>query len=56
MTGDSIGVSPDLINFSILLRSYCAADRVDMALDLRGSIIMNGLQPDEVILNNLLEG
>mmetsp|Transcript_66359 Transcript_66359/g.115476 ORF Transcript_66359/g.115476 Transcript_66359/m.115476 type:complete len:682 (-) Transcript_66359:72-2117(-) len=49
-------VPPDLITFSILIKSNCDFDRLDKALKLLEAMLELGLKPDEVIFNNLLAG
>lgn len=49
-------ITPDLITFSILIKANCDAGRMEAALQLLTSMLDFGLQPDEVIFNNLFGG
>lgn len=55
MQADS-NVSPDLITYSILIKANCDASRLAEALQLLDAMLKSGLQPDEVVFNNLLAG
>lgn len=55
MMNDAVA-SPDLVTFSILLKSNCDHGNLDAALNLLGTMISMGLKPDEVIFNNVLSG
>jgi pentatricopeptide repeat protein len=47
---------PDLITYSILMKSNCDAGRLEDALDLLQGMLEIGLTPDEVVFNSLLSG
>ncbi|KAF4696620.1 hypothetical protein FOZ60_016628 [Perkinsus olseni] len=53
-------VVPDLITFSILIKSNCDAGKVDVSLKLLDELLrsfrLRGYKPDEIIYNNLLHG
>lgn len=49
-------VSPDLITYSILIKANCDVGRLGEALGLLQSMLERGIQPDEVVFNNLLTG
>lgn len=53
---NEMGVSADLVTFSILIKANCDASRMDVALQLLERLLELGHQPDEVIFNNLLNG
>uniref|UniRef100_A0A7S1RE49 Pentacotripeptide-repeat region of PRORP domain-containing protein n=1 Tax=Alexandrium catenella TaxID=2925 RepID=A0A7S1RE49_ALECA len=49
-------VPPDLITFSILIKSNCDSGQLEAALKLLEAMVDLRLRPDEVIFNNLLGG
>merc|ERR1719321_1282255 len=53
---DSAAAAPDLITYSILLKSNCDAGLLEDALGLLEAMVKKGVRPDEVIFNNLLSG
>jgi pentatricopeptide repeat protein len=47
---------PDLITFSVLMKSNCDAGRMEDAMDLLETMLEKGLRPDEGIFNSLFSG
>lgn len=57
MLADSSGtITPDIITYSTLIKALCDAGRMREALGLLGSMTEVGMEPDEVIYNNLIYG
>lgn len=52
----TIGVTPDLITFSVLIKANCDAGRLRDAIRLFDTMNERNFAPDEVIFNNLLSG
>jgi pentatricopeptide repeat protein len=50
------GLTPNLINFTALIRSLCAAGRLDTAWAVVGIMDSHKIEPDAVLVSTLLEG
>lgn len=52
-----LGIQPNLISYSAILKGYCQDNRLDMAFDILGTMKQSKqVAPDEIVFNCLLDG
>merc|ERR1719353_393474 len=51
-----LGVTPDLISFSSLVKGYCVLGNLEQALAVFGQLRRRGLRPDAKCFQTLLKG
>merc|ERR1719420_18279 len=47
---------PDLITYSVLVKAHCDASNLDAGLKLLNDMVVDGVAPDCIVFNHLIEG